>query len=125
MQAMRVFSGLFSFAFIDKNNHSFPPHSAVFSSFMCKYPAFLEAGAMIVLLSFVISMVAVLKQYYSPWSVTEAKLSLLAAQQANESERQDVKARNTTLFRKPSQKVDGRLMSQNNHLLGPGSQALL
>ena len=98
MQTMRVFPGLFSFAFIDKNNRSFPPHSAVFSSFMCKYPAFLEAGAVIVLPSFVISMAAVLKQHYSLWSATEAKLSLLAAQQANESERQGVEARNTTLF---------------------------
>lgn len=75
--------------------------------------------------SFVISVAAVLKQHYSPWSVTEAKLSLLAAQQASESERQGVEARNTTLFGKPSHREDGRLTSQNNHLWGSGSQALL
>lgn len=61
----RVFPGLFSFAFT--NSHSFLPHSAVFSSFTCKYPAFLKAGAMIVLSSFVISMAAVLKWHCSPW----------------------------------------------------------
>ena len=36
----------------------------------------------------------------------------------------DVEATNTTLFRKPADEEDGRLMSQNNHLvrvLVPGS----
>ena len=56
--------------------------------------------------------------------VTGSKLALLTAQEASESERWGVKARNTTLFRKPADQVDGRLMSQKDHLVGvwmPGS----
>ena len=56
--------------------------------------------------------------------VTKSKLTLLAAQQANKSERQGVEARNMTLFEKPADQEDGRLMSQSNHLVGlwmPGS----
>ena len=56
--------------------------------------------------------------------VTESKHSLLTAQQANKPERQDIEARNTTLFGKPADWEDSRLMSQNNHLVRvwmPGS----
>ena len=56
--------------------------------------------------------------------VTGSKLALLPAREASESKRRGVKARNMTLFRKPADQVDGRLMSQNNHLVGvwlPGS----
>ena len=58
-------------------------------------------------------------------NVTKSKLALLATRQANKSKRrQGVKARNTTLFRKPADREDGRLTSQNNHLVEawmPGS----
>ena len=54
-----------------------------------------------------------------------SKLTLLTAQQANKSERQDVEARSKTLFRKPADQEDGRLMSQNNHLMDSGYQVIL
>ena len=38
--------------------------------------------------------------------------------QTNKSERPGVEARNRTLFRKPADQEDCRLMSQNNHLIG-------
>ena len=47
----------------------------------------------------------------------ESRLTLHTAQQANKSERWGVEARNTTVFRKPVDRADGRLMSQSNHLL--------
>ena len=50
-------------------------------------------------------------------TLTESKLTLHAAQQANESERRGVESRNTTVFRKQVDTEDGRLMSQSNHLL--------
>ena len=50
-------------------------------------------------------------------SVTESKLTLLATWEASESKGQSVEARNMTLFRKPADQEDGRLMSQNNHLV--------
>jgi len=49
---------------------------------------------------------------------------LFATQEASESEGQRVEERSTTLFGKPDDREDGRLMSQNNHLVGvwmPGS----
>ena len=49
--------------------------------------------------------------------VAQSKLALLTAQQANESERQSVEARSITLFRKPADEEDGRLMFQSNHLI--------
>ena len=60
---------------------------------------------------------------YSP-CVTESKLALLTAQQDNESERQGIEARQTTLFGKQADRKDDRLVPQNNHLIGvwmPGS----
>ena len=51
-------------------------------------------------------------------SVTESKLTLLAARQANKSERQGVEARNMNLLEKPADQEDGRLISQSNHLVG-------
>ena len=58
--------------------------------------------------------------------MTESKFALLAIQQATKSERQGVGARNTTLFRKPADLEDGRLISQINHLIaGSGCQVLL
>ena len=48
--------------------------------------------------------------------VTESKLALLTARQANKSET-GVEAGNMTLFRKPADREDGRLKSQNNHLI--------
>ena len=56
--------------------------------------------------------------------VTKSKLSLLAAQQANETERQGVEASNTPLFGELADLKDGTIKSQNTHLLGvwmPGS----
>ena len=56
--------------------------------------------------------------------VTQSKLALFTAREVSESKRRSVKARNTTLFRKPADQVDGRLMCQNNYLVGvwmPGS----
>ena len=50
--------------------------------------------------------------------VTECKLSLLATQQANKFKRRGVEARNMTLLGKLADGEDGRLMSQNNHLIG-------
>ena len=54
--------------------------------------------------------------------VTKSKLALLLVPQANKSERSKVwrpgvAGRNTTLFGKPADQEDSRLMSQNNHLL--------
>ena len=49
---------------------------------------------------------------------TEFKLALLIAWQANESARWGVEARNTTLFGKSADWEDGRLVPQNNHLVG-------
>ena len=52
-----------------------------------------------------------------------AKLALLAAWQANESERWDIEARKR-LIRHPADREDGRLVPQNHHLIGvwmPGS----
>ena len=60
---------------------------------------------------------------WSPSLVTKSKLALLAIWQTNESERKGVEARNTSLFGKPDLE-DGRLISQNNHVVGvwfPGS----
>ena len=39
--------------------------------------------------------------------------------------RWSIEARNITLFGKPTDQEDGRLMSQNNHLMGSGCQVLL
>ena len=39
--------------------------------------------------------------------------------------RWSIEARNITLFGKPADQEDGRLMSQNNHLMGSGCQVLL
>ena len=49
---------------------------------------------------------------------------MFATHEASESEGQRIEERNTTLFGKPDDREDGRLMSQNNHLVGvwmPGS----
>ena len=51
--------------------------------------------------------------------VTGSKRPLLAAQQAHKSKRRGVEARNTTLFGKLVDGEDGKLMSENNHLVGP------
>ena len=54
----------------------------------------------------------------------ESKHALLAAQEANESERGGVGMRSMTLFRKLADREDGRLTSQNSHLIWvwmPGS----
>ena len=48
--------------------------------------------------------------------VTEFKLALLTAQQADESERRGVKARKR-LIEEPTDREDGRLVPQNNHLI--------
>jgi len=50
--------------------------------------------------------------------VTEFKLALLARQEASEFERRGVEARNMTLFGKLTHQEDGRLTSQNHHLVG-------
>ena len=50
--------------------------------------------------------------------VIESKLALLTPWQANESERWGVEARKMTLFRKLAEWEDGRLVPQNNHLIG-------
>ena len=50
--------------------------------------------------------------------VTEFKLALLVRQEVSEFERQGVETRNMTLFGKLTQQEDGRLMSQNHHLVG-------
>jgi len=50
--------------------------------------------------------------------VTGSKLALLAARQAHKSKRRGVEARNT-LFGKLVDGEDGKLMSENNHLVGP------
>ena len=50
--------------------------------------------------------------------VTEFNFNMLAAPQASESERWAVETKNMTLFRKPADQEDGRLMSQSNHLVG-------
>ena len=59
--------------------------------------------------------------------LTESKLTLLATRQANVpiNRRRGVETRNMTLSGKPADPEDGRLMSQNNHLLGFGCQFLL
>ena len=57
--------------------------------------------------------------------MTESKLSLLTTPKANESERRGVEARNMTLFGEPADQEDGKLMSQNNPLVGFRSQILL
>ena len=57
--------------------------------------------------------------------MTESKLSLLTPPKANESERRGVEARNMTLFGEPADQEDGKLMSQNNPLVGFRSQILL
>ena len=52
------------------------------------------------------------------------KVTLLTAQQPDKSKRWDIEARNMTLFRKSADWEGGRLMPQNNHLIGvwmPGS----
>jgi len=49
-------------------------------------------------------------------SVTETKLALLIAGEANESKRQGVEARNTTLFGKSVDQEDGKLMPQSKYL---------
>ena len=54
----------------------------------------------------------------------ESKLALLTVLQASESERRGVEARKTTLFGKPADREDGKLVPQNNHLIWvwmPGS----
>ena len=48
----------------------------------------------------------------------QALSALLAAWQANESWRQGVGAKNTTLFGKPADREDGRRVSPKNHLIG-------
>ena len=48
-------------------------------------------------------------------SVMECKLTLLTAQEVNESEREGVEARNLILFGELVDQEDGRLRSQNNH----------
>ena len=61
------------------------------------------------------------------WSpdVTESTLCLLTAPKANESEKQGVEARNMTLSEEPADREDGKLMSQNNPLVGSRCQILL
>ena len=54
-------------------------------------------------------------------NVTECKLTLLTAQEANKSKGQGVEGRHTTLFG-PANREDGRLMSQSNHLVGVWAQ---
>ena len=51
-------------------------------------------------------------------SVTESRLTLLTAQEVNESERRGVEARNTTLFGELADGEDGRIVPQNNLLAG-------
>ena len=51
-------------------------------------------------------------------AVTLSKLALLAAWQANESERWGFEAKDTTLLRKPANWEDGRLKSKSNHFVG-------
>ena len=48
-------------------------------------------------------------------SVTESKLTLLAARQANESERRGVETRD--FIREEADREDGRLVPQNNPLV--------
>ena len=48
-------------------------------------------------------------------SVTESKLTLLTAQEVNESELRGVEARNTTVFGELVDRGDGRLRFQNSH----------
>ena len=50
-------------------------------------------------------------------NVTESKLALLATQQASESERRGVEAKKT-LIGESADGEDGRLVPQNNHLIG-------
>ena len=54
--------------------------------------------------------------------VNDFKLALFAAWEVDESKIWSVEARNTTLFGKPADGEDGRLMSQINHLVGSGCQ---
>ena len=56
--------------------------------------------------------------------VVKSKLSLLAVCQASKSKRQSVEARDTTSFRESADRKDGRLLSQNNHLMGSECQVL-
>ena len=57
--------------------------------------------------------------------VTNSKLTLLAAWEANKSKGQGVEGRNMPLCRKPADPEDGRLTSQNNHLLVAGRKPVL
>ena len=50
-------------------------------------------------------------------SITEYKLTLLTAQEANKPKGQGVERRHMTLFG-PADREDGRLISQSNHLVG-------
>ena len=63
-------------------------------------------------------------KFLSARAISESKLTLFATREASESEGQRVEERNTTLFGKPADRKDGKLLSQNNHLVGvwmPGS----
>lgn len=55
--------------------------------------------------------------------LTKSKLAMLTTQQASESKR-GVETRNMTLFRRLADQ-EGRLISQDNHLMGSGCQVLL
>ena len=62
--------------------------------------------------------------YLNNRSVTKSRLTLLAARQANESERVRCWGKEETLIREPADREDGRLAPQNNHLIWvwmPGS----
>ena len=52
----------------------------------------------------------------SSYPVTKTKLALLTAGEDNESDRQGVEARNTTLFGKSVDREDGKLMPQSKYL---------
>ena len=56
---------------------------------------------------------------------TKSKFTLLSSPQANKSEILGIEAMNMTLFGKPADQEDGRLMFQNNDLILSECQVLL
>ena len=56
---------------------------------------------------------------------TKSKFTLLSSPQANKSEIIGIEAMNMTLFGKPADQEDGRLMFQNNDLILSECQVLL
>ena len=56
---------------------------------------------------------------------TKSKFTLFSSPQANKSEILGIEAMNMTLFGKPADQEDGRLMFQNNDLILSECQVLL